>query len=150
MSKSSWRSNIYLTMLSYFLVSVVGDIRNLSCHRTHVTCSYTHPHTDSHGHMLEYGANRILPLDGCKSIQGHSAFGAFIRSDIRKLTLAPSDTVDRVKRFISANPLFFNDTNRIVEGWGWDHTSWPAEVFPNAVSACGFFIALRLLNTCDE
>jgi hypothetical protein len=49
--------------------------------------------------------------------------------------LSRPDTVERVKRFISTHPLYFNDSSRIVEGWGWDHTSWPAEVFPTAVSS---------------
>ncbi|KAH7920922.1 amidohydrolase 3 [Leucogyrophana mollusca] len=67
--------------------------------------------SDSHAHILEYGANRQLPLEGGKSIQG---------------------TVAIVKQYVLDNADTYNDTSKFVEGWGWDHTSWPVEEWPNA------------------
>ncbi|KAH7915226.1 amidohydrolase family-domain-containing protein [Hygrophoropsis aurantiaca] len=67
--------------------------------------------SDSHAHILEYGANRQLPLEGGKSIEG---------------------TVALVKQHILENPDTYKDTSKIIEGWGWDHTSWPVEEWPNS------------------
>lgn len=41
--------------------------------------------------------------------------------------------VARVRDFILRHPDVLNDRTRFVEGWGWDHTAWPAEVFPHFV-----------------
>lgn len=65
--------------------------------------------SDSHAHILEYGANRQLPLGGGKTIE---------------------DTIALVRQYILDNNL--NDSSKIIEGWGWDHTSWPGEEWPTS------------------
>lgn len=65
--------------------------------------------SDSHAHILEYGANRQLPLGGGKTME---------------------DTVSLVRQYILDNNL--NDSSKIIEGWGWDHTSWPGEEWPTS------------------
>ncbi|GLB37251.1 putative amidohydrolase family protein [Lyophyllum shimeji] len=67
--------------------------------------------SDSHGHILEYGAAQGLPLEGTKTIQ---------------------DTVARVRNFILANPDIHNDTTKFIVGGGWDHTVWPSTGWPSA------------------
>ncbi|KAI5123983.1 hypothetical protein M0805_006395 [Coniferiporia weirii] len=66
--------------------------------------------SDSHGHTLEYGSSRILPLEGSRN---------------------SAAVVARVRDFILSNPDILNDTTRLIEGWGWDHTAWPVEEFPS-------------------
>ncbi|KAG1761990.1 amidohydrolase family-domain-containing protein [Suillus occidentalis] len=65
--------------------------------------------SDSHAHILEYGANRQLPLGGGKTIE---------------------DTIALVRQYILDNNL--NDSSKTIEGWGWDHTSWPGEEWPTS------------------
>ncbi|KAG2153894.1 amidohydrolase family-domain-containing protein [Suillus clintonianus] len=67
--------------------------------------------SDSHAHILEYGANRQLPLGGGKTIK---------------------DTVALVRRYILDNNDILNDPSKFIEGWGWDHTSWPVEEWPTS------------------
>ncbi|KZT19709.1 hypothetical protein NEOLEDRAFT_1141709 [Neolentinus lepideus HHB14362 ss-1] len=67
--------------------------------------------SDSHAHMLEYGASRQLPLEGAKTIPAAVAL---------------------VRRYIESEPDVVNDTSKYIEGWGWDHTSWPKQEFPTA------------------
>lgn len=67
--------------------------------------------SDSHAHMLEYGASRLLPLEGAKTV---------------------SAAVALVRRFIESEPDVANDTSKYIEGWGWDHTAWPIQEFPTA------------------
>ncbi|KAF8070294.1 amidohydrolase family-domain-containing protein [Lyophyllum atratum] len=67
--------------------------------------------SDSHAHILEYGAAQQLPLEGTSTIQ---------------------DTVARVRDFILANPDFHNDTTKFIVGGGWDHTVWPTTGWPTA------------------
>jgi predicted amidohydrolase YtcJ len=59
--------------------------------------------SDSHAHILEYGAARQLPLEGAKSIR---------------------DAVARVRQFILDTPDIHNDTSKVITGGGWDHTAW--------------------------
>ncbi|EGN99525.1 hypothetical protein SERLA73DRAFT_179580 [Serpula lacrymans var. lacrymans S7.3] len=66
--------------------------------------------SDSHAHILEYGASRQLSLEGGKTIK---------------------DTVALVKRYILENADVQKDRSRVIEGWGWDHTSWPVEQWPH-------------------
>ncbi|KAG5636359.1 hypothetical protein H0H81_008307 [Sphagnurus paluster] len=65
----------------------------------------------SHAHILEYGAAQQLPLEGTKTIQ---------------------DTVARVREFILANPEVLNDTSKLIQGGGWDHTVWPTRDWPTS------------------
>ncbi|EMD37766.1 hypothetical protein CERSUDRAFT_114429 [Gelatoporia subvermispora B] len=65
--------------------------------------------TDSHAHVLEYGATQQMPLEGTQSIQ---------------------ETVKRVKEYILSDPELRSNKSRYVEGWGWDHTKWLLEEWP--------------------
>ncbi|KAF9467258.1 amidohydrolase family-domain-containing protein [Collybia nuda] len=67
--------------------------------------------SDSHAHILEYGATQQLPLEGTKTIQ---------------------DTVARVRDYILSNPDLHNDTSKFVMGGGWDHTAWPTNGWPTS------------------
>ncbi|KAJ7594738.1 amidohydrolase family-domain-containing protein [Mycena floridula] len=67
--------------------------------------------SDSHAHILEYGASQQLPLEGTNTIQ---------------------DTVARVRNYILANPDIHNDKSKFILGGGWDHTVWPTTVWPSA------------------
>lgn len=67
--------------------------------------------SDSHAHILEYGASRMMDLEGAKTVQ---------------------DCVAVVRKFILSHPDIKNDTSKFIEGWGWDHTSWPVEEWPTA------------------
>ncbi|KAG1860354.1 amidohydrolase family-domain-containing protein [Suillus subluteus] len=67
--------------------------------------------SDSHAHILEYGAARELPLEGGKTIE---------------------DTVALVRQYILDNDDILNDSSKIIEGSGWDHTSWPVEEWPTS------------------
>ncbi|KAF7293292.1 Amidohydro-3 domain-containing protein [Mycena chlorophos] len=67
--------------------------------------------SDSHGHILEYGASRQLPLEGTSSID---------------------DTVARVREYILKTPSVLNNTEAFVRGGGWDHTRWPGASWPTA------------------
>ncbi|KAF8894936.1 amidohydrolase family-domain-containing protein [Gymnopilus junonius] len=61
--------------------------------------------SDSHAHILEYGATQQLPLEGAKTIQ---------------------DAVALVREYILTNSDIFNDTSKFIIGGGWDHTIWPS------------------------
>ncbi|KAG2128616.1 amidohydrolase family-domain-containing protein [Suillus bovinus] len=65
--------------------------------------------SDSHAHILEYGASRQLLLTNAKTIK---------------------DTVALVRQYILDNDDILNDSSKFIEGWGWDHTSWPVEEWP--------------------
>ncbi|KAJ7354162.1 amidohydrolase family-domain-containing protein [Mycena albidolilacea] len=67
--------------------------------------------SDSHGHLLEYGASRQLPLEGTTTI---------------------SDTVARVREYILSTPAILNNPDAFIRGGGWDHTSWPGAAWPTA------------------
>ncbi|KAK1220743.1 hypothetical protein PQX77_016450 [Marasmius sp. AFHP31] len=67
--------------------------------------------SDSHAHMLEYGKNAQLALEGTKTIE---------------------ETVVRVRNFILSDEALLNDKSRVVFGGGWDHTVWPNASFPTA------------------
>ncbi|KAH9851483.1 amidohydrolase family-domain-containing protein [Lenzites betulinus] len=67
--------------------------------------------SDSHAHVLEYGATKQMPLEGTSTI---------------------AETVARVRAYIIADPDIFEDQTKFVEGWGWDHTKWLLEEWPTA------------------
>ncbi|KAJ7235541.1 amidohydrolase family-domain-containing protein [Mycena rebaudengoi] len=67
--------------------------------------------SDSHGHILEYGATRQLPLEGTATI---------------------AETVARVRQYILSNPEILNNPDAFIRGGGWDHTSWPDARWPTA------------------
>ncbi|KAJ6535556.1 amidohydrolase family-domain-containing protein [Mycena capillaripes] len=67
--------------------------------------------SDSHGHILEYGASRQLPLEGTATI---------------------SETVARVREYILRTPAILNNPDAFIRGGGWDHTSWPGASWPTA------------------
>ncbi|KAF8714228.1 hypothetical protein AX14_012868 [Amanita brunnescens Koide BX004] len=66
---------------------------------------------DAHGHFLENGYMKQLPLTGANSVQ---------------------DVVDLVRQYIEAHPEIRDDPSRWVEGMGWDQTKWPGQIFPTA------------------
>ncbi|KAH8107827.1 amidohydrolase family-domain-containing protein [Cristinia sonorae] len=67
--------------------------------------------SDSHGHILEYGASLQIPLEGTTSIE---------------------ETVKRVREYILSEPTIRDNKTQFVEGWGWDHTKWLMETWPTA------------------
>ncbi|KAJ7182054.1 amidohydrolase family-domain-containing protein [Mycena filopes] len=67
--------------------------------------------SDSHGHVLEYGATRQLLLEG---------------------TISIAETVARVREHVLRTPALRHDPNAWVRGGGWDHTNWPGAVWPTA------------------
>ena len=44
-----------------------------------------------------------------------------------------TETVERVKAYILADPDILDDKTKFVEGWGWDHTKWLLEEWPTYV-----------------
>ncbi|KAG9316428.1 amidohydrolase family-domain-containing protein [Chiua virens] len=67
--------------------------------------------SDSHAHILEYGATKQLSLEAARSI---------------------NETIALIREYIMEHPDVYHNTSRFVEGWGWDHTSWPVEEWPTA------------------
>ncbi|KAJ4468274.1 amidohydrolase family-domain-containing protein [Lentinula aciculospora] len=67
--------------------------------------------SDSHAHILEYGATLQLPLEG---------------------TMSVNETVARVRDYILSNPDIHSDRSKFVLGGGWDHTVWPSGAWPTA------------------
>ncbi|KAI0768647.1 amidohydrolase family-domain-containing protein [Trametes elegans] len=65
--------------------------------------------SDSHSHVLEYGATKQMPLEGTATV---------------------AETVARVRAYIQADPDILADKSKFVEGWGWDHTKWLLEEWP--------------------
>lgn len=83
---------------------------------------------DSHAHILEYGASRIIPLEQGQTIKGelrHAVKIALIDFD--------SEVVKSVRDYIVSDPDINNNKSKLVQGWGWDHTVWPEGRWPNAV-----------------
>ncbi|KAK0461124.1 amidohydrolase family-domain-containing protein [Desarmillaria tabescens] len=66
---------------------------------------------DSHAHILEYGASRLIPLEQGQTIK---------------------EVVTSVRDYIVSDPDIFNNKSKVVQGWGWDHTVWPEGRWPNA------------------
>ncbi|TFK70067.1 hypothetical protein BDN72DRAFT_767082 [Pluteus cervinus] len=66
--------------------------------------------TDSHCHVLEYGASRTIPLDQATTLEG----------------------IALIRQYIESNPDIYDDKSKVIEGWGWDHASWPHETLPTA------------------
>ncbi|KAI0066150.1 hypothetical protein BV25DRAFT_1912937 [Artomyces pyxidatus] len=67
--------------------------------------------SDSHAHMLEYGASKLIPLESASNAKVATAL---------------------VRKFILSDEDVQLDTEKFVEGWGWDHTRWPGQKFPTA------------------
>ncbi|KAJ7287350.1 amidohydrolase family-domain-containing protein [Mycena rebaudengoi] len=67
--------------------------------------------SDAHGHILEYGASRQLPLEGTKDIQ---------------------ETISRIREHILASPEVYSDKSTYVLGGGWDHMVWSTTRWPTA------------------
>ncbi|KAH9913457.1 amidohydrolase family-domain-containing protein [Epithele typhae] len=65
--------------------------------------------SDSHVHVLEYGATQVMPLEGTRDIH---------------------ETVERIEAYVLADPDILADTSKPIEGWGWDHTKWSPEHWP--------------------
>jgi hypothetical protein len=72
-----------------------------------------------------------MPLEAAKSIQGkYFCTQGQIESNFIFTT---QDAVKVVRDYILANPDVYDNTSKFIEGWGWDHTSWPVERWPTAV-----------------
>ncbi|EIM82980.1 uncharacterized protein STEHIDRAFT_102473 [Stereum hirsutum FP-91666 SS1] len=69
--------------------------------------------SDSHAHMLEYGASRLIPLESAKTAEAAATL---------------------VKEYILSDPDILRDKEKIVMGWGWDHTRWEGQQFPTAAA----------------
>ncbi|KAF9809090.1 hypothetical protein IEO21_07588 [Rhodonia placenta] len=67
--------------------------------------------SDSHAHILEYGAMKQIPLEGTHTVQ---------------------ETVKHIREYILSNPDIRDDPSKFVEGWGWDHTQWLSATWPTA------------------
>lgn len=67
--------------------------------------------SDSHAHILEYGASRIIPLNQGKTIK---------------------EVVMSVRDYIVSDPDINNNKSKLVQGWGWDHTVWSEGRWPTA------------------
>ncbi|KAF7374110.1 Amidohydro-3 domain-containing protein [Mycena sanguinolenta] len=85
--------------------------------------------SDSHGHLLEYGASRQLPLEGTTTI---------------------SETVSRVREYILRTPSILNNSDAFIRGGGWDHTSWPGAAWPTAVRGIMHACHLADLSCCSQ
>lgn len=77
---------------------------------------------DAHAHLLQQGYKMQLELDGAKSVQ---------------------EVIERIKAYILAHPDVHADTNRWIEGMGWDQTKWAGAEFPTAVSTIRTRLALQ-------
>ncbi|KAK4053623.1 hypothetical protein OIO90_003862 [Microbotryomycetes sp. JL221] len=67
---------------------------------------------DAHAHVLQNGeAASAVDLVGSQSLQ---------------------ETIDRIARYIEADPSIQKDKSRFILGLGWDQTRWPVKVFPTA------------------
>ncbi|KAF8965645.1 amidohydrolase family-domain-containing protein [Flammula alnicola] len=65
--------------------------------------------SDSHCHILEYGASRLIPLSAGKTVK---------------------ETVAFVREYIQGNSDLERNKSRVIEGWGWDHASWDIAKMP--------------------
>jgi predicted amidohydrolase YtcJ len=65
--------------------------------------------SDSHAHILEYGASRQLVLEGTKSIK---------------------ETITRVRNHVLGDPELFQDTSIWIFGSNWDQTAWTPQAWP--------------------
>jgi hypothetical protein len=43
------------------------------------------------------------------------------------------EAVAVVREHVLSNPDILEDKTKWIEGWGWDHTSWPTQHWPTAV-----------------
>jgi hypothetical protein len=56
------------------------------------------------------------------------------------------DATALVRRFILSDEDIKQDPLKFVEGWGWDHTKWVEQEFPNAVRQC-FLICSHMTHS---
>lgn len=64
-----------------------------------------------------------------------------------------TETVERVKAYILADPDILDDKTKFVEGWGWDHTKWLLEEWPTYVRLASLYVYIDtdgtdLLTAC--
>lgn len=65
--------------------------------------------SDSHAHILEYGASKQLDLEGTKTIE---------------------ETVKRIRNYVLGTLDVFTDEKAFIYGSGWDQTAWPSGGLP--------------------
>ncbi|KAG5636156.1 hypothetical protein H0H81_008987 [Sphagnurus paluster] len=89
--------------------------------------------SDSHCHILEYGASQLVSLQDGKSVQGmpHLPNREYLFAIETNLNL--TETVQILADYINADPILSKDLTKVVEGWGYDHASWDIPVLPTAV-----------------
>ena len=68
---------------------------------------------DSHAHILEYGASRMMDLEGAKSIHGVQPY-CQTYAQLMTSALHP-DCVGAVRSFILSNQDVENDTSKFIE-----------------------------------
>lgn len=95
-----------------------------------------HHRIDAHAHVLQQGeASTAVNLVGATSLQGaprsvdtHST-GTLIFHE------RPAEVVDRIARFVEADPELQADRSRFILGLGWDQTKYAdtGREFPTAV-----------------
>ena len=90
---------------------------------------------DSHAHILEYGASRLIPLEAAKNVNGtySPSVCSIYCLDLTNL----AEAVASVREYIVSDPEVYGKSD-FVEGWGWDHTSWPMQHWPTAVCISSF------------
>ncbi|RDB16333.1 putative amidohydrolase YtcJ [Hypsizygus marmoreus] len=59
--------------------------------------------SDSHCHILEYGASRLIALQDANSVQ---------------------EVLEILAVYITTDPVLATDRSKVIEGWGFDHTKW--------------------------
>jgi hypothetical protein len=84
---------------------------------------------------LEYGATQQLQLEGAKTVEGkynvHNIKACICF--LLRFLLTCIDAVARVRNYILSTPDICNDTSKVINGGGWDHTVWPTAGWPTAV-----------------
>ncbi|KAF5312069.1 hypothetical protein D9619_002308 [Psilocybe cf. subviscida] len=66
--------------------------------------------SDSHCHILEYGASQQIPMSEAKSVQ---------------------ETIQILRAYIQSDNELLTNKDKIIEGWGWDHASWGIPEMPS-------------------
>jgi hypothetical protein len=80
--------------------------------------------------MLEYGASRLIPLESARSAKGDTDHSKLVKFNLTP----PKAATALVCQFILSDEDIKQDPLKFVLGWGWDHTKWPEQGFPTAVS----------------
>jgi hypothetical protein len=69
---------------------------------------------DSHAHILEYGASRMMDLEGAKTMEG-TQLSVGYRGPANDFFLPHPGCVAAVRRFILSHPDVKNDPSKFIE-----------------------------------